>query len=93
MFSNASFRAHAGTSVNVIPLKIARNRRIESFAERTYSGPLRMTHLIAKNPVTPANRRFSGLAGEISGLVDATRRASARLINVFLTATYEVWER
>lgn len=50
-----------------------------------------MTKSVAKKKsAAPAVANYSGLVGGISELLDASRRASARTVNAFITATY--WE-
>lgn len=43
-----------------------------------------------KHPAPPTAARYSGLVGDIGALLEAARRASARSVNAFMTATY--WE-
>lgn len=43
-----------------------------------------------KQPAAAAGGDYSGLLGSVSELLDASRRASARAVNCFMTATY--WE-
>jgi hypothetical protein len=54
-----------------------------------------MTNSIAtKKPGTPAKGADTGLAGGISKRLDAVRRASARTVNVFMTAAqWGMWQR
>jgi predicted nuclease of restriction endonuclease-like (RecB) superfamily len=50
-----------------------------------------MTQPVAKrNSATPPAANYSGLLGGIGELLEAARRASARTVNAFMTATY--WE-
>ncbi len=50
-----------------------------------------MTKAVAKRKsASPGVADYSGLVGGISELLDAARRASARTVNAFMTATY--WE-
>jgi hypothetical protein len=43
-----------------------------------------------KKPVLPATGVYAGLVGDIGALLETARRASARSVNAFMTATY--WE-
>ena len=50
-----------------------------------------MTNAVVKNKsATPATSNYFGLVGDISELLNAARRASARTVNALMTATY--WE-
>jgi predicted nuclease of restriction endonuclease-like (RecB) superfamily len=44
----------------------------------------------SRRQVAPARAGYTGLVGDIAGLLDIARRASARTVNALMTATY--WE-
>ena len=51
-----------------------------------------MSKPVKKNQATPraVSPDYSGLVSDVSGLLEAARRASVRTVNAFMTATY--WE-